>query len=156
MIPISRDTIFKWEDAESDIVFEIAPALGDNELLMYSVLNTISSDVTPFLAEAEKIVDADSGGKRWRAGQRVRAIREKATELANVANKKTGKDSFDIEEMRSIYKVIDCFVIACTPSGGKRVEFDGNASQSFNLLQNTRLLNGIMKVNNLTGEERKN
>ena len=153
MIPLSKDKPFLWTDSDDGAVFEIAPAIGDNELLLYGAFEKIAVDPVPFLPEAQKIIDATSNGKRWKAGERLKAITAKAGELAG--NSKS-KSRFSKDELSAAYRAIDTFILSCTPKGEEKIVFDSDASQRFKIAQNMKLLNAITEVNNLTGEDKKN
>ena len=154
MIPKSKDELLKWIDPDDGAVFEIAPAIGDNELVLYEAIGKIGYDTSPFIEQAEKQIKATEGGKRWKKDERDKAVSKKAQELAR---KDAGeKGAFSKEEMRAVYDAVDVFVISCTPKGQKKISFNGEASQNFTVTENSKLISAIFEVNRVGEKERKN
>jgi len=153
MIPLSKDTILTWTDEEDGAVIEFVPATGEVGYLLHKAIGCFEYDVTPFVAEVTKEVERESGGM-WDTEKMETEIRNRS--IARARNAQKEKENLGDRENKAMYTLVDWAVLSCTPKDGKKIVFNKDATHYFTYLQVLKLFTVYMKLNSLTGEERKN
>jgi hypothetical protein len=146
MIPLQREDTLTWTD-DDGVIFIIAPAIGQDEFILQDALSSIALDPSPYMDEAEKIVDAMP-----LCEDREATIKKAAADLAQ---KRSGK-RFNRETLRPVYNAVDTFILSCVQPGKPEKKFSGDASQFFKMADNMKLFNAIVDITYLSGDDKKN
>lgn len=102
-VPISKKRTLEWFDEINNVTYLHKPIIGETEIAYYSMLDSRDNDHKPFIDEATKIIDAKKGVK-WKQGERIKVITEKAIQLAS----KDGKQSMlsGVEETNELTNIL--------------------------------------------------
>jgi hypothetical protein len=151
MIPVSLDVEMPHEDKESGITYFFKPMTDAAELAIKSVLRQINSNFQPYLAEAQKQIEAESPALDKDA--KPKAVRDRAIELSR---KEQSTEEADKKELDALNRLVDTTLISWKGEGAAALPVGGKPSQFFSLVDRYKMLGIILDLNALGGQERKN
>jgi len=149
LVPLSKDDLIKHE--VHGVTYLLCPPIGSTEREIKKIQNSVFN-IKPYIPEAQRIVDEERKGKKWKRGERLEIISDKAAELAEISF----LENFTADEADK--RTDQLFDLICVGWEGENVtKFPGsNPSEYVVSAVKTEIVDWYQKQMEITPDEVKN